>query len=298
MAAAQLTPEEIKRRMAEAQARAAEAHAKALAAFPFERIESSGEQALATWEQLKAAGRGSPVILGDDRSVATIMGHFHPSWPNKRTVAEILTAADGIEHPKDLISNRQQEQVRAREYLDKLLEREPNARLPQMIVTDANGNRRILTREEVLATMKQEPKPPPIGEWPTDVPLSTGPSVAVDITTDKPLDKVHIALIPTDDWTTIPAHLQWGGWNACPHPEFHVAALRSWRNRFGAELVGLGRDRMDLRVTRRPQTREAALELAREQYVYCSDIVDQGPGGLSALAADLIADPWWFFWWD
>ena len=134
--------------------------------------------------------------------------------------------------------------------------------------------------------------------WPTDVPLSTGPSVAVDITTDKPLDKVHIALIPTDDWSTIPAHLQWGGWNACPHPEFHVAALRSWRDRFGAELVGLGRDRMDLRVTRRPQTREAALELAREQYVYCSDIVDQGPGGLSALAADLIADPWWFFWWD
>jgi hypothetical protein len=76
VAAAQLTPEEIKRRMAEAQARAAEAHAKALATFPFERIETSGEQALATWEQLKAARRGSPVILDDDRSVATIMDTF------------------------------------------------------------------------------------------------------------------------------------------------------------------------------------------------------------------------------
>jgi hypothetical protein len=101
VAAAQLTPEEIKRRMAEGQAKAAEAYAKALPAFPFERIETSGERALATWEELKAARRGSPVILGDDESVATIMDHFHPSWPNKRTVAEILTAADAIEHPKD-----------------------------------------------------------------------------------------------------------------------------------------------------------------------------------------------------
>jgi hypothetical protein len=32
------------------------------------------------------------------------------------------------------------------------------------------------------------------------------------------LHKVHIALIPTD-WTTVPAHLRWGGWNACPHAE-------------------------------------------------------------------------------
>jgi Domain of unknown function (DUF4253) len=302
LAAAQLTPEEIKRRIAEAKAREAEWEAKAVADFPFERVETHGDRALATWEQLKAAGRGSPVVLGDDKSVAAtiraLQTNLHPMRPNKRTVAEILSAADGIEHPKDLINNRQQEQVRARKYLDELLERDPNARLPQMIVTDANGNRRTLTREEVLAAMKQEPKPPLIGEWPADVPLSTGPSVAFEVTASKPLDKVHIALIPTDDWTTIPAHLQWGGWNACPHPEFHVAALRSWRDRFGAELVGMRRDTMDLRVARRPQTREAALELAREQYVYCNDIVDQGPGTLSALAASLLTDPWWFFWWD
>src|SRR5262245_6384758 len=224
----------------------------AMAAFPFERIETTGEQGLATWEQLKSAGRGSPVILGDDESVAGIMDSY-PSRPNKGAVAKILAAADGIEHPKDLVSHRQEE---------------------------------------------EESEPPPIGKWPTDVSMSIGPSAVVDITTDKPLDKVHIALIPTDDWTTIPAYLHWGGWNACPDPAFHVAALRSWRDRFGAELVGLGHDTMDLRVTRRPQTREAALELAREQYAYCNDIVDQGTGTLSALAASLKADPWWFFWWD
>jgi len=77
-----------------------------------------------------------------------------------------------------------------------------------------------------------------------------------------------------------------------------VAALRSWRDRLGAELIGLSSDRMDLRVERRPDTREQALELAREHSVYCNVIVDQGEGTPSMLAACLIADNWWNFWWD
>ncbi len=55
---------------------------------------------------------------------------------------------------------------------------------------------------------------------------------------------------------------------------------------------------MDLRVTRRPQSRAEALELAREHYIYCNDIVDQGLGTLSALAACLMANDLWEFWWD
>jgi hypothetical protein len=136
----------------------------------------------------------------------------------------------------------------------------------------------------------------PVGEWPSEVDPSPGLSVARE--TGKPLLKVHIALLPTDDWTTIPAHLKWGGWNACPPPEYHIAALRSWRDRFGAELVGLSHDTMNLNVTRRPTTREAALELAREHYLYCDDIVNQGTGTLSPLAASLMTDDWWYFWWD
>ena len=56
---------------------------------------------------------------------------------------------------------------------------------------------------------------------------------------------------------------------------------------------------MDLQVERRPNTREQALELAREHYVYCNDIVDQSETGtLSSLAACLFVDNWWNFWWD
>ncbi len=66
----------------------------------------------------------------------------------------------------------------------------------------------------------------------------------------------------------------------------------------GAELIGLGADTMNLRVSRKPATREQAFALAREQYFYCNDIIDQGMGSYRALAAGLMASDWWFFWWD
>jgi hypothetical protein len=95
-----------------------------------------------------------------------------------------------------------------------------------------------------------------------------------------------------------PAYLRWGNWNGCPAPEYHVAAFRSWRDRYGAELVGLSHDVVNIHVRRRPKTRGEALDLGRQQYLYCSDIVDQGVGTLNALAAALMEHDWWYFWWD
>jgi hypothetical protein len=139
--------------------------------------------------------------------------------------------------------------------------------------------------------------PPALGDWPAQAESFPTLGVAVDFD-GKPIDKAHIILVPTDDWTTVPAHLRWGGANACPPAEFHVAALRSWRDRFGAELVGLGPDRMCVRLQRLPKTREAALDLAREHFGYCEDLVYQGFGALRPLAAALMQSDWWDFWWD
>jgi Domain of unknown function (DUF4253) len=137
---------------------------------------------------------------------------------------------------------------------------------------------------------------PHLGTWPSKPESLDGPSVASDH--NGPKRKVYIGLIETDDWTTIPAHLRYGGWDACPPAEYHVAALRSWRDRYVAELVGLDSHKMDVRVTHRPQSRAEALDLAHEHYAYCSDIVDQGFGTLAKLAACLMANDWWGFWWD
>ena len=297
---APLSPEEIKRRIEESQARAAEAQAKAFAAFPFERVEVPGDMALAKWEELRKAGRGVPVIIGNEESVAAVSEPLGEHWPYKRTVSDIVAAADRLHHPADLFAHRARESAEAAERLKQQFEKEPNAPLPKMSVTDAQGRVRELTPEEVReAFLRELDHKPPTGDWPSDLgPPGPEPSVAFDILTMQPLQKAHIALVPTDDWTTVPAHLNWGAWNACPAPEYHVTALRSWRDRYGAELVGLNRDTMNLRVARAPKTRAEALDLAQEQYAYCNDIVDQGAGTMSMLAAALMASPWWFFWWD
>ena len=104
------------------------------------------------------------------------------------------------------------------------------------------------------------------------------PTVAWDLLKGTYLDKVYIVTIPTNDWTMVPAYLRWGGWNACPPPEYHVVAFRSWRDRYGAKLVGMSNDTIDIKVASKPASRKEALALVDEQYEYCPDIVDQGTG--------------------
>jgi hypothetical protein len=244
---------------------------KALANFSFERVEVRGEDALATWEALKTAGRGVPVVVGN---LESLLNPFGPGYFERlKPVQETIAAANAIRFPQDLVKMRRDEDVAATEGLRKL------------------GISLDFEDEE------DGEYEPPLGEWPASPSRAPGLSVAYNIRTDQPLPKVHIVLVPTDDPTTVPAHLQWGNWNACPAPEYHVAALRHWRDHYGAELVGL-MDVMNLRVARKPATRDEATELARVQYVYCNDIVDQITDYLSVLAADLMAHDWWYFWWD
>jgi hypothetical protein len=108
---------------------------------------------------------------------------------------------------------------------------------------------------------------------------------------------VVIALVPTVQPHEVPAYLRFGGGNACPPPEVHVAVLRAWHDRFGAEPVVMTNDTLELLVRKPVATQQQALALAAFQYVYCSDIVDQGAHSVEALAATLLGDPRWFFWW-
>lgn len=139
---------------------------------------------------------------------------------------------------------------------------------------------------------------PPVGPWPDQPPASAGLSLSLNVLTGDPIETVQIVLVPTHDWTEVPAHLRFGGFEMNPPPESHSAAFRSWRDRYGAELVGMSFDTLNLRIATRPASRDEALTLAREQFRYCRDIVDQGVGTLSNLAAGLMADDWWYFWWD
>jgi hypothetical protein len=212
-------------------------------------------------------------VIGNDETFATFVETLQtPVVPRKP--AEILAVADRLRHPDDLADKRRRDAAAMR------------AELASRLKPGEGGH------------LLRAPEPPPLGEWPEEIPGDPGLSVTYDWRAARPFPTVSIILVPTDDWTTVAAHLQWGGWNDCPPPEYHVAALRSWRDRFGAELVGLSFDVMNLRVARRPQGRPAALDLAREHYLFCNDVVDQGVGTLNALAAALATNAWWYFWWD
>jgi len=214
-----------------------------LADCGFEIVETTGENALAKWEELKSAGRGVPLILGDSANELRMYGD--------EPIGELIAAADAVRLPHDLE------------------------------IDEGDGV--------------------PLGEWPqpgAEIAGSSGLAIDRDPRTGAYLPKVYIALIPTDDPTTVPAYLRWGNFNGCPRTPVHIAALRHWRDQYGAELVGLTSDTMHIRVARRPATREEALELALVHYAFCPDIVEQGIGSISEMAAMLSDSDWWYFWWD
>ncbi len=107
-----------------------------------------------------------------------------------------------------------------------------------------------------------------------------------------------IATLPTPNGWEAPAHLGYGGWNDYPLAEDHVALLRRWHERDGAEVVVLGGDVVELRP-RAPLTDPAeAKRLAREWFAYSSDNVTQGHGSVQALAQYLLGAGLWYSWWD
>jgi len=136
------------------------------------------------------------------------------------------------------------------------------------------------------------------GEWPADAPPEHRFTIASDIGSGEPLDSVVGVRIAADASWKVMAHLHYGGWNECPNADIHCAIWRRWEEKYGAKIIGVGTDIVEAYVQRPPTTKLAAMELAWEQYLYCSDIVHQGTETTSALAASLLNSKAWFFWWD
>lgn len=136
------------------------------------------------------------------------------------------------------------------------------------------------------------------GEWPAGARPNSTISGLLDLATGEPLPSASIGLLPVKESWQVPCALKFGGWNECPFPQEHSAMFRHWYDTYGAEVVTVTSDVVEMRVKRPPETREQALTLAREHFVYCADIVHQGTETMEALAASLLGAPVWFFWWD
>lgn len=240
------------------------------AAFPFPVHTVPGAQALAQWERLKAQGQGWPVIVGDDEALERIMEQFSIDDPAVfPPPAQVVDLVPPMRSPKEILA--------AADAID------ITAKL-----------RELFDYEYGEDPIEIEP-----GEWPD--PGSVTPmtlTVDSDILSGRKHPQVHIVVLPTSEAAAVPAYLRWGGWNACPVPEVHVALHRKWARDYGAEIVGISGDVINVRAARRPATRDEAMALAHEQFLYCSDIVLQGTDTMEPLAMSLIESDWWYFWWD
>jgi hypothetical protein len=260
--------------------RVAERRRAAIESFPYPIVRAPGAEALATWERMRLAP-GTPVVLGGEDEFARVAEWVQFAAKDGRTPDSIIAQAAAYVFPDDLRARLRREEVAFQEWLRS----DPN----------------LKATEELLSRgLSGEPRR---GPWPATPPDDPGLTVKDEFTisgssfSKRPYDEVFIATVPTQDWTEAFAYLAYGGWNSCPHSHEHVAAFRYWTARYELVLVGMSGDVLNLRAARLPKTRDEALALAREQYEFCSDIVDQG-GTLDDLAAGLMANRWWYFWWD
>jgi hypothetical protein len=129
------------------------------------------------------------------------------------------------------------------------------------------------------------------GDWPLDAEPSSTFTGPTDIVTGQPLAEIAIVLVPAAQSWHVPCVLGYGGWNECPAPAEHSAILKRWQERHGATLVTMTQDTIELAVERPVQSREDAVALAREQFIYCPDIVQQGTETIERLASSLVGAP-------
>ena len=118
------------------------------------------------------------------------------------------------------------------------------------------------------------------------------------VTITVPTAPTGLLLVPVTRPADVPRAL---GWMGPANYDFggsdQSTVLRSWEDRFGAVLVGMGFDVMQLVVAAPPTDPVQAELLAREHYAFCPDNIDQGVGSLEDYVP-LVMGSEWYFWWD
>lgn len=106
-----------------------------------------------------------------------------------------------------------------------------------------------------------------------------------------------LAKIPvTNPWEVF-ARLPFGGWNECPMPEEILWIAKYWCEKYGAIPAVMDCDILEF-ASCPVKDKTAAMDLALEQFAFCSDIVFQGVETIGRLAGGLMQSSTWYFWWD
>ncbi|OUL28841.1 DUF4253 domain-containing protein [Nostoc sp. 106C] len=234
----------------------------------------SGSEAIQFWQRLRQLVDETghyPLLLGNENEVEShlesIQFYSHDSSTNQYlTIAEIINQGTCL-NANEWLKNTAQE--RREEW---------------------GNHENIILKPVKLAE---------IGDW--NEPISAADeeyTIPYDILTRLPHPSIVVALVPTTFSWQVPAFLNFGNWNDCPASAIHICLMKYWHQKYGAEVVGITNDVVEMCVKHPPKNHEAAFHLAQEQYIYCYDIVDQGVQTLNKLANLLLYRKVWYFWWD
>jgi hypothetical protein len=107
-----------------------------------------------------------------------------------------------------------------------------------------------------------------------------------------------LGLVPARCGSDAIAVLGWDG--AVNHTGTAEVALvtHSWESRFGARVIGLGFDTLELSVAAPPASLEQARQVAAEHFAFCPDNIAQGSEDFDLYAQHLVGATTWSFWWD
>lgn len=111
--------------------------------------------------------------------------------------------------------------------------------------------------------------------------------------------ETRLSLVPVLRGADVLTALGWSG--AANHVSRTAglsAMVRSWEERFGARVLRLGPDRLDLSVAAPPQDVRHAAEVAAEHWTFCPDRIMQDTGSLTAYAQEIRGRRSWSFWWE
>jgi hypothetical protein len=112
------------------------------------------------------------------------------------------------------------------------------------------------------------------------------------------LENCRLGLVRAERPADVPALLGWAGMlNTTDRLAAISAVLRSWEDRFGATLIGLGFDELTLSVAAPPTGTERAVKIAAEHRSFCRQNFTKQRGNLRDFAKDLIDRQFWRFSW-
>ncbi|WP_336319570.1 DUF4253 domain-containing protein [Streptomyces lavendofoliae] len=175
-------------------------------------------------------------------------------------------------------------------------------------VADPDDHDAATTLADLWRLVQEEDDETPPEPWPGLAPAAPGGTdpdgaaarTAAELAGDDDwLKGTRGALVPARRSADIPAVLGWGG--AAGHADAVriSAVLRSWEDRFGIRVVGLGPDVLTVSVAAPPRTPDDALAVAAEHAAFSPDTVWDDYETLRAYATEEVLDRRdWTFWWD